>query len=310
MRERIRCAVIGTGNIGTDLVEKLRRSDVLELQAVVGIDPNSAGLRRARDYGLEATHEGVDWLLGHPDPPPIVFDATAAKVHAASAPRLAAAGLHAIDLTPAAVGPYVVPSVNLNDHLGAPNVNMVSCGGQATVPIIDAISSEQDVLYAEIVATIASRSAGPGTRANIDEFTETTARAITEVGGAAQGKAIIILNPADPPILMRDTVYAAVHGDVDHDAIRAAIERRVADVARYVPGYRLKNEVLFDEGDWNTPGGTATTRITVLLEVTGAGDFLPVYAGNLDIMTSAAVQVGEQLAEHLVVGAHERSAVR
>ncbi|MEA2271989.1 MAG: acetaldehyde dehydrogenase [Solirubrobacteraceae bacterium] len=310
MSERIRCAVIGTGNIGTDLMEKLRRSEVLELQAMVEIDPDSAGLRRARAYGLETTHEGVNWLLGLSDPPPIVFEATAAKVHAASAPRLAEAGLYAIDLTPAAVGPYVVPSVNLDDHLGAPNVNMVTCGGQATVPIVDAIASEQDVLYAEIVATIASRSAGPGTRANIDEFTETTSRAIREVGGAAHGKAIIVLNPAEPPILMRDAVYAALAGEVDREAIRTAVERRAGEVAEYVPGYRLKSEVLFDEGEWRTPGGTASTRVTVLLEVAGAGDYLPVYAGNLDIMTSAAVQVGERLATHLAAGAQQRSAAR
>jgi len=307
MSTPIRCAVIGTGNIGADLMEKLRRSPDLELQAMIGIDPDSAGLKRARGYGLETTHQGVDWLLEHPDPPQLVFEATAAKVHAASAPKLKAAGLRAIDLTPAAVGPYVIPPVNLDEHLDAPNVNMVTCGGQATVPIVHAISSVQNIAYAEIVATIASLSAGPGTRANIDEFTETTSRAVVEVGGAQHGKAIIILNPADPPILMRDTVYAALDGEVDESAIRDSVAQRVAEVAEYVPGYRLKGDVLFDEGSWPTPGGRVGTRVTVLLEVTGAGDFLPVYAGNLDIMTAAAVRVGESLARRLTTPAAQES---
>ena len=299
MSERVRCAVIGTGNIGTDLMEKLRRSPVLELETMVGIDPDSDGLARARSYGIDTTHEGVDALLAQADPPPIVFEATAARVHAAAAPKLAAAGLRAVDLTPAAVGPYVVPSVNLHQHIGAPNVNMVTCGGQATVPIVAAINDVSPVLYGEIVATIASRSAGPGTRANIDEFTETTSRAIVQVGGAATGKAIIVLNPADPPIIMRDTVYAALAGEVDEAAIAAAVQRRVAEVSEYVPGYRLKEAVLFDHGSWPTPAGAAHTRVTVLLEVAGAGDYLPVYAGNLDIMTAAAVRVGEQIALNL-----------
>ena len=299
MTSRTRCAVIGSGNIGTDLMEKLIRSDVLEPQAMVGIDPDSKGLARARERGLEVTHEGVDWLLSHPDPPPIAFDATAAKVHAAAAPRLEAAGIRAIDLTPAAVGPYVVPTVNLDQHLEAPNVNMVTCGGQATVPVVAAVSSVHPVLYGEIVATIASKSAGPGTRANIDEFTETTSRAIVSVGGADAGKAIIILNPAEPPIIMRDTVYAALAGPVDRDAVGRSVREMVNRVSEYVPGYALKADVLFDEGVWQSPGGEATTRLTVLLQVTGAGDFLPIYAGNLDIMTSAAVRVGERIAEKL-----------
>ncbi len=299
MSSRVRCAVIGTGNIGTDLMEKLLRSEVLELQAMVGIDPDSQGLTRARERDLETTHNGVDWLLSHPDPPEIAFEATAAKVHAASAPRLEAAGIRAVDLTPAAVGPYVVPTVNLDQHLDAPNVNMVTCGGQATVPIVAAISAVHPVLYGEIVATIASRSAGPGTRANIDEFTETTSRAIARVGAAGVGKAIIVLNPAEPPIIMRDTVYAALAGDVDRDAVSRSVIETVGRVREYVPGYEMKADVLFDEGVWQTAGGEATTRVTVLLQVAGAGDYLPVYAGNLDIMTAAAVRVGERIAERL-----------
>jgi acetaldehyde dehydrogenase len=220
-------------------------------------------------------------------------------VHAAAAPRLRSAGIIAIDLTPAAIGPRVVPSVNLDAHLDAFNVNMITCGGQATIPIVAAVSEVADVRYAEIVATISSRSAGPGTRANIDEFTETTARALVDVGRAATGKAIIVLNPADPPILMRDTIYLALPEDAGEEAVRDAVKRRVDEVAKYVPGYRLKQDVLFDRRAFATPGGAAGLRCTVLLEVSGAGDYLPTYAGNLDIMTSAAVQVGEQIAAHL-----------
>jgi acetaldehyde dehydrogenase len=295
----VSCAIIGTGNIGSDLMEKVLRSDRLELSAVVGIDPDSRGLARAKERGIPASHEGIDWLLARSQLPAIAFEATSASVHAATAPRLEDAGIVAIDLTPAAVGPPVVPSVNLDDHLDAPNVNMITCGGQATVPIVAAIASVATVPYAEIVATIASRSAGPGTRANIDEFTQTTSRALVDVGGAATGKAIIVLNPAEPPILMRDTVYAALPEGTDLDAVSDAVERQVSEIAQFVPGYRLKQEVLFAEGSFATPGGPAETCCTVLLEVTGAGDDLPTYAGNLDIMTAAALRVGERLAEHL-----------
>jgi acetaldehyde dehydrogenase len=301
-----RCAVIGTGNIGTDLMEKLLESSELELEAVVGIDPTSSGLARARAHGLDATHEGLDWLLAQSDPPAIVFEATSAAVHASHAERLRAAGLRAVDLTPAAIGPYVVPSVNLETHVGEANLNMVTCGGQATVPIVAAVAAEARILYTEIVATIASRSAGPGTRANIDEFTETTSRALVEVGGAETGKAIIVLNPAEPPILMRDAIYLALEEEADEARVAAAVHRRVDEVAQYVPGYRLK-DILFDDGEFRTPGGLSRRRCTVFLEIEGAGDYLPVYAGNLDIMTAAAVRVGEQIARHLDA---ERSIVR
>jgi len=287
-------------------MEKVLRSDRLELCAVVGIDPESDGLARARAHGIPASHEGLDWLLARPELPAIAFEATSAAVHAAGAPRLEDAGIAAVDLTPAAVGAPVVPSVNLDDHLDTPNINMITCAGQATVPIVAAIASVADVRYAEIVATIASRSAGPGTRANIDEFTETTAQALIDVGGATMGKAIIVLNPADPPILMRDTVYAALPDGSDLDAVSDAIERQVDEVSQFVPGYRLKQEVLFVEGTFDTPGGPAETCCTVLLEVTGAGDYLPTYAGNLDIMTAAALRVGERLAEHLAASGATR----
>ncbi len=299
-RARVPCAVIGTGNIGTDLMYKLLRSEHLELRAMVGIDQGSEGLARARALGVEATHEGVDWLLARADDVAVVFEATSARIHAGHAPLLRDAGLRAIDLTPAGVGPAVVPPVNLGEHADAPNLNLITCGGQATVPIVAAVTRVVDVPYAEIVSTVASRSAGPGTRQNIDEFTRRTAQGLVEIGGAKRGKAIIVLNPADPPIIMRNTVYCALPEGADREAVAASIERMVADVAGYVPGYRLKSPPVFDEGPFSTPGGEAPARVATLLEVEGAGDFLPAYAGNLDIMTAAAVRVGEALASRIL----------
>jgi acetaldehyde dehydrogenase len=294
--ERVPCAVVGTGNIGTDLMEKLRRSEVLELRAMVGIDPQSEGLAKARSYGIEATHDGIDWLLAHTDGIRLVFEATSAKIHARHAPLLRDAGLVAIDLTPAAVGPAVVPPVNLRQHLEEPNVNMITCGGQATAPIVAAVSRVTRVPYAEIVSTVASRSAGPGTRQNIDEFTQRTARGLESIGGAEHGKAIIILNPAEPPIVMRNTVYCALPDGADRDAVAASIQEMVTEVASYVPGYRLKSPPLFEDGSFPTPAGEVPARVIALLEVEGAGDYLPRYAGNLDIMTASAVRVAETLA--------------
>ena len=280
------CMVLGTGNIGTDLMAKLLRSDGLELAAVVGIDPASPGLARAREAGVGGSAEGIDWLLAAASPATIVFDATSAGAHREHAPRLAAAGLRCIDLTPAKLGPPVVPVVNLEDHLDAPEINLITCGGQATIPIVAAVARVTAVPYAEMISAVASVSAGPGTRANIDEFTRATARGLEEIGGAARGKAIIVLNPADPPILMRNTVFCALGAGADQAAVAASIAAMVAEVATYVPGYRLTTEPVFDDG-----------RVSVFLEVTGAGDFLPPYAGNLDIMTAAAVRVGEELAK-------------
>jgi acetaldehyde dehydrogenase len=294
---RVPVTVVGSGNIGTDLVIKLRRSKLLEPVALVGIDPDSDGLRHARTWGLETTSDGVEWLFANAERlgVKIVYEATSAKVHAANAQRYADAGMVAIDLTPAAVGPAVIPPVNLREHLAVPNVNMITCGGQATIPMVAAVTRVTPVPYAEIVSTVSSRSAGPGTRANIDEFTQTTANGLVDIGGARKGKAIIILNPAEPPILMRNTVYCALPVDADRAAIEASVRAMAAEVAEYVPGYRVKG-VVFDEGPFTTPGGAAAQRVTVLLEVTGVGDYLPPYAGNLDIMTASAVRVGETLA--------------
>lgn len=300
MPSKAKVAIVGSGNISTDLLYKLLRSEWLEPRWMVGIDPESDGLARAAKLGLETTHEGVDWLLAQPDKPDLVFEATSAYVHRDAAPKYAEAGIRAIDLTPAAVGPALIPPANLREHLDAPNVNMITCGGQATIPIVYAVSRIVEVPYAEIVASVASVSAGPGTRANIDEFTKTTARGVQTIGGAARGKAIIILNPADPPMIMRDTIFCAIPTDADREAIAASIHDVVKEVQTYVPGYRLLNEPQFDEPSINS-GGQAL--VTTFVEVEGAGDYLPPYAGNLDIMTAAATKVGEEIAkETLVVG--------
>ncbi|MFJ8965661.1 acetaldehyde dehydrogenase (acetylating) [Lentzea sp. NPDC102401] len=304
---RTKVAIIGSGNIGTDLVIKvLKRSTRLEVAALVGIDPASDGLAKAAKLGVPTTSDGVQGLLSMPgfEDVEIVFDATSAGAHAKHAEILAAHGKRVIDLTPAAIGPMVVPTVNLDEHLGAPNVNMVTCGGQATIPIVAAINTITPVQYAEIVASISSRSAGPGTRANIDEFTETTAQAIADVGGARRGKAVIVLNPADPPITMRDTVLALVNAPdpQTRHRIRASIEYMITQVAAYVPGYRLKQPVQIDPVDQphTLTEEPVTHQVTVLLEVEGAADHLPAYAGNLDIMTSAALRVAETMAKALV----------
>jgi acetaldehyde dehydrogenase len=292
MTGKVLAAIIGPGNIGTDLLAKLRRSDVIEVGYVVGV-VESDGIRRARDLGIPASAEGLDWLLAQDPLPQIVFDATSAKAHRAAAPRLAEAGIVSVDLTPAAVGPMVCPPVNFGAHVTADNINMISCGAQATVPIVHAVSSVADVPYAEIVASVASKSAGPGTRANIDEFTHTTSRAVRELGGTPKGKAIIILNPVEPPMIMRDTVFCAIPEDADEDAITDSIERRVKEVQQYVPGYTLRAAPQYDppRESWDGNG-----RVAVFLEVRGAGDYLPEYAGNLDIMTAAAARVGELVA--------------
>jgi len=302
----VKVAIIGSGNIGTDLMMKVvRTSTQLEMGAFVGIDPDSDGLARARRLGVPVTAGGIDGLVQMPgfDDIAIVFDATSAGAHARHYAVLRSHSKPIVDLTPAAIGPYLVPAVNMHELADQPNVNLVTCGGQATIPIVAAIAQVVPVPYAEIVASIASKSAGPGTRANIDEFTETTAQAIEAVGGAGRGKAIIILNPAEPPMIMRDTILCLI-GDADHDAIRASVAEMAKTVAEYVPGYRLKQEVQFTPVADGEPvhtllpagAGPVTTKVTVFLEVVGAAHYLPAYAGNLDIMTSAALRVGERLA--------------
>ncbi|MCF7550839.1 acetaldehyde dehydrogenase (acetylating) [Pseudonocardia sp. WMMC193] len=289
----VTAAIVGPGNIGTDLLAKLRRSSLIDVRYMVGV-VESDGLARARAQGIAASAEGVDWLLRQDPLPEIVFEATSAKAHQANAPRYAEAGIQAVDLTPAHLGPMVCPPVNLRDHIDAPNVSMITCGGQATIPMVYAVSRVTAVPYAEIVASVASRGAGPGTRANIDEFTHTTSGAVAEVGGAARGKAIIILNPVEPPMIMRDTVFCMIDADADRAAITASVHEMALEVQQYVPGYMLRAEPQFDEprDSW---GGHA--RVAVFLEVKGNGDYLPPYAGNLDIMTAAAARVGELMAQ-------------
>ncbi|MCK9515438.1 MAG: acetaldehyde dehydrogenase (acetylating) [Ottowia sp.] len=295
MSQKIKCAIIGPGNIGTDLLAKLQRSPVLEPVWMVGIDPDSDGLKRAREMGLKTTAEGVDGLVPHikADNVQIVFDSTSAYVHAENSRKVIAQGAMIVDLTPAAIGPYCVPPVNLKGHLGRSqmNVNMVTCGGQATIPIVSAVAQVQPVAYGEIVATVSSKSAGPGTRKNIDEFTRTTAGAIEKVGGARKGKAIIIINPAEPPLIMRDTVHCLTDDEPDEAAITESIHAMIAQVQKYVPGYKLVNGPVFDG-----------KRVSVFLEVEGLGDYLPKYSGNLDIMTAAAARTAEMFAEQLLAG--------
>lgn len=296
MAEKIRTAIIGPGNIGTDLLAKLMRSPVLEPVWMVGVDPQSDGLKRAAELGLKTTSEGVDGLLPHveADNIQIAFDATSAYVHQDNSDKLTSRGVMMIDLTPAAIGPFCVPPVNLQELLGegAQNVNMVTCGGQATIPMVNAVSRVQSVEYAEIVATVSSRSAGPGTRKNIDEFTRTTAGAVERVGGARRGKAIIILNPAEPPLIMRDTVHCLTDDTPDQERITESVHAMIAEVQKYVPGYRLVNGPVFDGN-----------RVSIYLEVEGLGDYLPKYSGNLDIMTAAAARTAEMFAERLLAKA-------
>lgn len=293
--KKIKCAIIGSGNIGTDLIYKLQRSPVLEPLWVVGIDPASEGLERARQMGLKTTAEGIDGLLPHieADEVQIAFDATSAYAHAENSRKLNAKGVLMIDLTPAAIGPYCVPPVNLNSLLESPimNVNMVTCGGQATIPMVAAVSQVQAVEYGEIVATVSSRSVGPGTRQNIDEFTRTTAGAVEKVGGADKGKAIIIINPAEPALIMRDTIHCLTKEEPDQEAITASVHAMIKEVQRYVPGYTLKNGPVFDG-----------RKVSVFLEVEGLGDYLPKYAGNLDIMTASATRTAEMFAEEIIAG--------
>ena len=313
MAQKTKVAIIGSGNIGTDLMIKIMRlSDVLDMGALVGIDAESDGLKRAQRLGVATTHEGINGLIAMPEfkDIEIVFDATSAGAHQQNNALLQQYGKRVIDLTPAAIGPFVIPPVNGVAHLDAPNVNMVTCGGQATIPIVHAVNRVAKVHYGEIVASIASKSAGPGTRANIDEFTETTSQAIVDVGGATRGKAIIVLNPAEPPLIMRDTVYCLCE-EADQAAIAKSVEEMVAEVQSYVPGYRLKQAVQFEHIGSNHPlhipemGGDFTgLKVSVFLEVEGAAHYLPAYAGNLDIMTSAALRTAERIAARMHQGAN------
>ncbi len=295
MNPKLKAVIIGPGNIGTDLLMKMQRSDWIEPVWMVGIDPESEGLKRAREMGIKTCHTGVDGLLEHvlADDIRIAFDATSAYAHAENSRKLNELGVIMIDLTPAAVGPFCVPPVNLKEHAEKleMNVNMVTCGGQATVPVVAAVSRVQPVAYGEIVATVSSRSVGPGTRQNIDEFTRTTSRAVELVGGAKQGKAIIIINPAEPPLMMRDTIHCLTETEPDQAAITASVQQMVADVQRYVPGYKLVNGPVFDGN-----------KVSVFMEVQGLGDFLPEYAGNLDIMTAAGLRTAEMFAEEAASG--------
>lgn len=295
MSKKIKCALIGPGNIGTDLLAKLQRSPVLEPAWMVGIDPTSDGLKRAREMGIRTTAEGVDGLLPHvrADGVQIAFDATSAYVHAENSRKLNELGVMMIDLTPAAIGPYCVPPVNLREHVGRRemNVNMVTCGGQATIPMVHAVSRVQPVAYGEIVATVSSRSVGPGTRRNIDEFTRTTAGAVEKVGGARRGKAIIVINPAEPPLIMRDTIHCLTVETPKAAEIEASVHAMIKEVQKYVPGYRLVNGPVIDGN-----------RVSMFMEVEGLGDYLPKYAGNLDIMTAAAARTAEMFAEEILAG--------
>lgn len=295
MSKKLKAVIIGPGNIGTDLLMKMQRSDWVEPVWMVGIDPESAGLKRAAEMGIKACAEGVDGVLPHiiEDDIRVAFDATSAYVHAENSRKLNELGVIMVDLTPAAIGPFCVPPVNLEEHAKnlEMNVNMVTCGGQATIPMVAAVSRVQPVEYGEIIATVSSKSVGPGTRQNIDEFTRTTAGAVEKIGGAKKGKAIIIINPAEPPLLMRDTVHCLVEGEPDEAAITESVHAMIAEVQKYVPGYRLVNGPVFDGN-----------RVTMYMEVQGLGDFLPKYAGNLDIMTAAALRTAEMFAEEISAG--------
>jgi acetaldehyde dehydrogenase len=303
---KLTAAIVGPGNIGTDLMYKLLRSaedgGSVEPRWMIGVDPSSEGLRLATQQGLEASHEGVDWLLKQDVLPDLIFEATSAYVHREYAPRYEEAGIRAVDLTPASVGPAVIPPVNGEEHVDAMNVNMITCGGQATIPMVAAVSRVAPVPYAEIVASVSSVSAGPGTRANIDEFTRTTAAGVERIGGAERGKAIIILNPAEPPMIMRDTIFCAVPPDADRDAIVQSVSAMEKAVQEYVPGYRLLQEPQVDEPSAATQG---QVKVSIFVEVEGAGDYLPPYSGNLDIMTAAAAQVGDNIARSVLAGRKE-----